>query len=227
MPDTFGVDLLRAQSQLRRGRVDEGVQSLTDLFLRSPSSTLALQLADRYAAAGQLDEARSWYVEALHLQPTSPEAMAGVVRTEQLLGEAEQAMDLADQYLLVYPDHVQLVLIRAELEIAGGRPDLALADASWAVWREPRWPWALAVQAQALWELGRPDESLDALAEALRVAPTDMALRVRLAENLLEVGRNAEAVRIAQPVARLFPDDEAAAGLLARATAALASERAR
>ncbi|MBT3220132.1 MAG: tetratricopeptide repeat protein, partial [Proteobacteria bacterium] len=203
MPNTFGVDLLRAQLLRRQGRLGEAAQKYVDLYLRSPSSTVALQLAGIYAAQGMWDDAFEWYRDAHEHQPNSAEAMSGMVRAALSLGRKEEAREMADEFLIVYPDHAQIMLIRAEMSLLDERPDLALEDAQQALKETPFSPWTRVVVAQAMWQLGQSDKAIEHLQDALNLDPHNAEVRVRLTECLLDVKRNAEAVRIIAPLARL------------------------
>jgi arylsulfatase A-like enzyme/cytochrome c-type biogenesis protein CcmH/NrfG len=227
LPDTFGVDLLRAQLARRRGHLHEAEQRFADLYLRSPSATVALQLADISASMGDWIGATGWYQEALDIQPASPEAMAGLVRAAMGRSERTEAEVLAATYLETYPDHAELLLIRAELALADGRLREAGAYAERGLEQLPRNVWAMSTSAQVLWAQGEADPAIERLQDALRLDPYHVPLRAVLTECLLEVGRNAEAVRTVRPVARLFPDQAELQALHARAGLALDAERAR
>ncbi|MCB9764208.1 MAG: sulfatase-like hydrolase/transferase [Alphaproteobacteria bacterium] len=225
MPETWGVALLRAQLLQRQGRFDEAAEAFADLYLRSPSSTVALQLAGLAARQGAWAEALGWYQDALALQPASPEAMAGEVRCLQAEGHRAAAQERAARYLAIYPDHAQLAVMQAEMLLADQRVEEALEQAQWALRRMPGNAWAWSVVAEALWAQGRADPAIEHLTEALRLDPFDLPVRVRLTRCLLEVGRSAEAARTIAPAARLWPEDEAIAALKAEADAALAAAR--
>ena len=227
MPGTWGVDLLKAQLLRSRGELAEARELFADLYLRSPSSTVALQLGGLAAARGDYRDADAWFSEALELQPASPEALAGRVRAARALGEDARARELAEQVLLAYPDHAEVRLVLAEIHLLDLRYEAAQAEALAATRRMPGSPWAQSTLAQALWELGEADEAISALQEALALDRFNLPVRVRLTECLLEVGRAAEAHRTIQPVHELFPEDPALAELAARAQRALAAELAR
>jgi len=224
MPGTWGVEHLRARLLQAQGRPVEALHRYIDLFHRSPSSTVALQVAGLQASSGDWVEAESWFREALELQPASPEAMGGIVRSLMQQGELPLARELADQYLALYPDHAELALTRAELFLADGRIEDAWTEADYALQRMPRSPWAHATAAQVQWARGEADESIVLLQEALRLDPYQLPMRVRLVNQLLEVGRNAEAVRTIAPAARLLPDEPAIQELAGAARAALDDE---
>ena len=225
LPNTFGVDLLRAQLTRGQGRIAEAREQFVALFLRSPSSTLAMNVADISMANANWREARSWYEEALRMQPASPEAMGGIVRTTLALGERELAEELADKYLLKYPDHAHLLLARASISLSRGDAESALRDAQAAEVELPYASWVTVVTAEALWALGRSEEAIARLDTAQRLDPTDTAIRMQLSRCLLLVGRNAEAARLMAPAGRLLPDVQEVQHLDQLAQDALQAER--
>jgi len=228
MPGTYGVDSLRAQLVLAQGRQEEAYERFTGLYLRSPNSTTALKLGDLCLRMHRPEEAEGWYVEALERNTVSPEAMAGRVRAILAQGGRDaEAEALADQYLVTYPDHAQLVLLRAQIELHDDFPQGAWEDAETAVEAMPRNGDALAVSAEALWALGRPDDAIERMRDALAIDRFDFDERARLTGWLLEVGRDAEAYHTIAPVTRLQPWNEDAAALLAQAREALDAARAR
>lgn len=227
MPGTWGVEHLRARLLHAEGRPDEALHRYVDLYNRAPSSSISLQVAQLQASFGDWAEAESWYRETLEHQPASPEAMGGLVRSLVQQGDLPLARELADQYLAVYPDHAELSLTRAELLLQDGRAEEAWDEARYGLERMPRSPWAHSTAAQVAWARGEADQSIDLLQEALKLDPFVLPLRLRLVEQLLEVGRNAEAVRTVAPAARLLPEEEAVQALRERAEAALAAELAR
>lgn len=221
MPATYGVDQLRAQLTRASGRPLEALEMYTDLYLRSPSSTNALQLGDLTMSLGAAEEAYDWYVEALELQPASPEAMAGIVRSLYAQDRVVEATDAANTYLVLYPDHAELMLVRAEMLIVDGRYDDALDDATWALYQMPNSALAHRIQAVALWELGEADRAIERLNTALELDRWNLAVRYELTTWFLEVGRTAEAVRTIAPAARLLPQNREVQQLHAEAQAAL------
>lgn len=226
MPNTYGVDQLRASLLRARGDLSGASEVFADLYVRAPSSTTALQLGGIYASIGAWQESEGWFEAALEHQPNSPEAMAGLVHAAQSKGETERARELAYTWLQVYPDHAELMLVLAELYLLDGRPDDALREAQNALQAGmARTPWAQATLAQALWEVGEADLAIEALQDALAMNRYNLPIRVRLTECLLDVGRNAEAVRNIAPLARLMPEDEAIQALNKQAEEALETER--
>ncbi|MBK9646164.1 MAG: sulfatase-like hydrolase/transferase [Deltaproteobacteria bacterium] len=224
MPGTYGVALLRAQLTRAQGKVGEAAARYTDLYLQAPSSTLALQLADFHAAWGDWRGAEGWYQSALDHQPMSPEALRGLVESALKLGEPERAEELALDALALYPDHAEVGLMLAALYLRDGRAEEALAESSRALVLMPRSVWALSIDAEARWALGQADLSIERLQDALLIDRLNLPLRLRLAAQLLEIGRNAEAVRALGPYAAIFPESEELGALLAAAQRALVGE---
>ena len=224
MPDTWGVDHLQASLSLARGQQEEALHQFVDLFQRSPTSTVALHVAHIFASRAQWAEAEDWFAETLALQPMSPEAMAGLVRTARAMGEPELAWERTMRGLTLHPDHAELALARAELLLHDGRTTEARDEAMRALDAMPGSPWAHLVVAEVFWEQGDADPAIDALLEALRLAPTDLPVRLQLTAWLLDVGRNAEARRTVAPAARLLPEVEEVQVLHAQAEAAVQAE---
>ncbi|MBN2799771.1 MAG: sulfatase-like hydrolase/transferase [Deltaproteobacteria bacterium] len=221
MSGAYGVDSLKAQLLKAQNQSSAALEAYTDLYLRAPSSTLALQLAELEASHHNWLAAEGWYSAALEHQPESPEAMAGLVQAVREEGDLNLARELATEFLYKVPDHAEISVMQAELYLLDGRADLAWGEAAVALDRMPRHPRSWTVAAQAAWELGEADYAISLLEEALRMDLTNLSVRLRLAECYLEVGRNAEATRTLAPAARLFPDDPLIQERYAAARAAL------
>lgn len=206
LPEAFGVQLIQAQIHRRRGQLSESHAGFFDLYQRAPSSTLALQLAGIGIARGDWVDAGHWFDEAYDLQP-SPEAMAGQARVARMLGDIERAEDRVAEFLVRYPDHPELALVRAELLLEDRQLVAALDEAQFGLKGVPWSPWSHMTLGEIFWQLGRPDEAIDEMQEALRLDPWQAAVRIRLAECLIDVWRSHEAVRVLGPLARAAPDD--------------------
>ena len=224
MPGTWGVDHLRASLLLSQGRQEEALHRFVDLFQRAPSSTIALHIAGIHASRAEWTEADGWFTETLALQPMSPEAMAGQVRTARAMGESELAWERAMTALVLYPDHAELSVARAEMLLEDGRVEDALEEVEGAMSDLAGDPWAHLVLAEVLWRQGEAERAIDALHETLRLAPYDLPVRMLLSAWLLEVGRNAEARRTIAPAARLLPDEPKVQTLAAETQAAVDAE---
>lgn len=222
---SHGVLQLRAQLTRAQGQLTEAYEQFVALYLDHRSSTTALQLARLAEQLGDVREAEGWYTEALALQPMSPEAMGGLVRSEVALGHYEQAQALAERFLRLFPDHGELRLANASIALAEGRVEDAAqeAEAGLQALSRSRPAWLLSARCQ--WELGNADVAIERLRVALAQDPWALDVRLILAGWLLEVGRNAEAVRVLEPAWQALPEDPAVAALVTAADAALELER--
>lgn len=227
MPDTFGVRQLRAQLLRARGQREQALEAMVDLYLSAPSSSLAQQIGDLYFTLGAPLEAEDWYETALDHLGNSATAMGGLVRTALATGEVERARELANRFLVVYPDHAELNVAMAEILLLDQRPREALREVGLALEHMAWSTWALTVAARAHWELGEPEQAIDLLQHVRDLDPLHVPTRLLLVEWLLDVRRAAEAVRTIRPLTRMLPDDPVLEEMHARAVEALDAERRR
>jgi arylsulfatase A-like enzyme/tetratricopeptide (TPR) repeat protein len=202
---TYGLDLLRGQQLRASGDPLGAAQVLTALHDEAPSHDVALMLGGIHTDLADWQEAMRWFELALDRRGNSAPAMAGLVQSALALGLVQWAHELAEQFLDVFPDHLPLVLVRAELLLRQNRPQDALDETLWALQLSPWTPNAHAIHGRVLWELGRADEAIDAVWEALAWNPYDLGVRMKLVEMLLAVGRSAEAMRLMDQVEPLLP----------------------
>ena len=139
----------------------------------------------------------------------------------------ELARQLTDNYLLVYPEHAHLALVRAKILAIDGRLEEAAVEARRALAQMPYSPWAHTVCAEILWKQGLTEAAISLQQEALRLDPAALQLRLGLTRMFLDAGRNAEAVRSMRPASRVFGQVPSVHQLASEADAALADELAR
>jgi choline-sulfatase len=227
MGATHGVRQLQARILRAQGRPFAAIHLLRTLFYEAPSSAQAQLLGGILAEIGDWQEAELWFTEALSLQPASAKAMAGLVRAAQAQGVIEVARQRAEQFLATYPDHLELVLVQAELLLMDGRFDEALETSQWAVSLAPYRAATHALHGRALWHIGHSDAAVDAFWEALAIEPNHLGNRLQYVDALLDMGRNAEALRAIEQVAIHLAGMPAVEARLARSQAALTAERRR
>ena len=75
-----------------------------------------------------------------------------------------------------------------------------------------------------MWELGRADDAITGMMEALALDPSSLPIRLEIVGWLLEVGRNVEAFRAAEVAAAALPESATVRELHAAARAALDEE---
>ncbi len=221
LPGTYGVLALEAQILVRQRRFEQARAAWERIYLAHPTSTVAMQLAALCASTGDWHGAAGWYDTALREQPGSPRALAGSARAAWMLGDDHTAEARIAELLIVHPEHPELSLLRAELLLRQGELEAALDDARAGSLALPWSPWGPYVIGGVLWELGRPEQAVEALQHAVSLDPHAAAVRLRLTDFLLEIGRHPEAVRIVAPLARAAPDDEAIQGVYNAARTAM------
>ena len=221
LPTSYGAELLEARIAHRQGRVEDALRTYKRLFHRHPTPTVAVQLAGLCDATGNPWAAITWYDAALRLDPESPEALAGRIRSSWAAGFDDEAEDLVSRMTGLHQGHPELTIIEAEAWLRSGRPIEAQRLAHEGIEALPWSPWARATLGAAAWELGKPHEAIDLLQGAVALDPYPAALRLRLADFLLEVQRHPEALRAIGPLARVAPEHEGIQGVFQAARLSL------
>jgi tetratricopeptide (TPR) repeat protein len=181
-----------------------------------PSSAEAMDLVLRGKAALNLPsspasmiEARALFEQALKVQPTNVDGLAGVAATlvfEFLNGYYEtegnkrlhRAELLLDRAVAIEPRHILVLKTKAALRRAQGKFDDAIATAEAVIAENPGEPWAYKEIGLSTMYLGRPGQALDWFAKADRIGPRDPGRWTWLdgrAHALILLGRDEEAIR--------------------------------
>ena len=191
-------DLDAAQTQLRLAR-----QAM-------PDSALVLgTLADIALAQGRAEQALELLQEAWELEPQAGQLAYKLAMTYRRLGNADAARD----WLARQPEN----------SLAPGIADPLLLEVAQTS-RSPRF-----LEAAANWALarGEKEQAADALAEAVALAPNNVALALRLANLLGALDREQEALTHTRRVLALNDQSAAAWHLLAWLTRNAAAEEER
>jgi adenylate cyclase len=153
-------------------------------------------------------DARGLFEQALKVQPTSVDGLAGVATTlvfEFLNGYYETGADeriqraevLLDRALAVDPRHIMALKARSALRRAQGRFDDAIVAAEAVIMENPGEPWAYKEIGLSSLYLGKPERALDWFAKAERIGPRDPGRWTWLdgrGHALILLGRDEEAV---------------------------------
>ncbi len=226
-------DLLREAIPGRTG--EEALEAVADLYRGAVSEhpedpALQLSLADALARLGRLDEAAETFEALVAVEPQSEIALMGLamVRREQKrLADAEEALTrLVDLNSRSVPGRLALggvFAAQCEHERAVDQFEslIALPTDAYGAGRRRE---VLGRLAQSLEQLGRHDEALATLSEAVRIAGGDpeasLPFRVAEVQNRLEAGDPQEAAR---RIAELVDDATGDPGLLALQARVLAA----
>lgn len=152
-------------------------------------------------ARGDLAGAADHYKEALRRNPALFESRnnLGVVLGE--MGRHAEAIDLLTGLTEAFPEEPSAWYNLGYEQAQGGDPEAALASFRRAAELDDCSPDALLQAAEVLAALGRHDDRLDLLREALERAPRDDVVRVSLARALVDAGRRDEALETLRAVA--------------------------
>jgi adenylate cyclase len=154
-------------------------------------------------------EARGLFEQALKVQPTNVDALAGVAATlifeflngyystggEKRLHRAELLLDRA---LAIAPRHVMALKAKAALRRTQGKFEDAIATAEAVIAENPGEPWAYKEIGLSHLYQGRPEQALEWFDKADRIGPRDPGRWTWLdarGHALILLGRDAEAVR--------------------------------
>jgi tetratricopeptide (TPR) repeat protein len=154
-------------------------------------------------------EARGLFEQALNVQPTNVDALAGVAATlifeflngyystggEKRLHRAELLLDRA---LAIAPRHVMALKAKAALRRTQGKFEDAIATAEAVIAENPGEPWAYKEIGLSHLYQGRPEQALEWFDKADRIGPRDPGRWTWLdarGHALILLGRDAEAVR--------------------------------
>jgi class 3 adenylate cyclase/TolB-like protein/cytochrome c-type biogenesis protein CcmH/NrfG len=219
--DTERKSILQVQDEIV-GRVSRAIGlQVVDIEARRsrlarPSSAEVIDLVLRGRAvlnlpssAATMIEARALFEQALNVQPTNVDGLAGVASTlvfEFLNGyygaggdkRLRRAELLIDRALAIEPRHLMALKAKAALRRAQGRFDDAIAAAEAVIAENPGEPWAYKEVGLTTLYLGRPEQALDWFAKADRIGPRDPGRWTWLdgrGHALILLGRDEEAIR--------------------------------
>ena len=153
-------------------------------------------------------EARGLFEQALEVEPTNVDGLAGVATTlvfEFLNGYYETGGDtrlrkaelLLDRAVAIEPGHLMALKAKAALRRTQGKFDDAIAVAETVIMENPGEPWAYKEIGLSTMYLGRPEQALDWFAKADRIGPRDPGRWTWLdgrGHALILLGRDEEAI---------------------------------
>jgi tetratricopeptide (TPR) repeat protein len=192
------VDIEAQRSERERPSSAEAI----DLILRAKAAL------NRPSSPATMIGARDLFEQALKMQPTNVDGLAGVATTlvfeflngyyetggEERLRRAELLLDLA---LTAEPRHLMALKAKAALLRTQGRFDDAIPVAAAVIAENPGEPWAYKEVGLSNMYSGRIEEALDWFARAERIGPRDPGRWTWLdgrGHALILLGRDEEAV---------------------------------
>ncbi|MGB5832513.1 MAG: XrtA/PEP-CTERM system TPR-repeat protein PrsT [Thiohalocapsa sp.] len=199
-----------AESMIQRGDAELARGHLERVLDRAPEEIGALMLLARsHESDGDLEQALRLSKRAQSADPSS--ADVAIYQAELLLRmrEPEKAVEVAEaiQLRAENPDDARLLATLSRAYIANGQranAQIALSrGSSLAGYNAPM----LLEIAQLQREAGDPDAALWSLQKASEGEPEFLPTRIKYVEMLIELGRVAEAIPLAQSLSVEYPDE--------------------
>ncbi len=148
-----------------------------------------LALLNQLATKTASDEARDLFEQALALDPTNADALAGAARVDALeaaFGSSDKSADLyaramqrTDQALLLDPNQARAHFTKALLIMFKAKPNDAataneiIAEAEASLRADPSFPWGYWPMAVGEMLLGHYEQSISELQQAMEISPRD------------------------------------------------------
>lgn len=205
-PELYGIAAAVVADSLRMtGEEEEAIAWADRVIAAEPRDvfTLTVRGAARLSL-GQIDAAETDLRSALDADPANISARGSLGRVLRAQGRFAEALPLLEA---VARDSADYEAELADTLLSLGRAEEALAHSQLAVDARPDDAFALGVQGQALRQLSRTTEALEAIDQSLAIAPRRAWVRAERAVLLSMLDRNDEALGFARALATDEPDD--------------------
>ena len=201
------MELVNAEAQrslLDRPRNPDAI----DLTMRG------MALLNQLVTRASSDDARDLFAQALTLDPTNADALAGIARVDALefaFGSSDKSADLyaramqrADQALVLDPNQARAHFTKALLIMFKAKPnDVAtaneiIAEAEASLRADPSFPWGYWPMADGDMLLGHYEQSMSDLQQAMKISPRDANIgmwHMEMARALLGLTRDDAAIQ--------------------------------
>jgi tetratricopeptide (TPR) repeat protein len=212
---------------LRLKRVPEAIADARRLLELDPDNDfIRQQLSQWLLMTGQLEDAEAQCRRCLQRQPGQPELSSRLATIYHEMGDNARAESLIDELLQQHPRLPTALLLRAILYDEAGAASKAIPILRQIIADQPGYRLSARYYlSQALAHAGQTDEARRVAAEMERQRAVDLwsgrghlanwALEMRMAERLLAVGQNDEAIPILKKILQNEPRCAAAHQLLA------------
>lgn len=192
----------------QQGRLDEAARLVEGVIAHNPEDPAFLALGGAIEFHRRAPHRAISYLEkALGFRPDDPVIRANLVEALLQAGDVQGAYALCDKVHALGDPSLRLARLGAYLAQEVGEFATAVelyrhitskVPADWASWNN---------LGNALTDLGKPEEAVVALEQAVSIAPDAPPIRLNLGETLLLVGRNDDAVDVLKRAAADFPED--------------------
>ncbi|WP_201245052.1 XrtA/PEP-CTERM system TPR-repeat protein PrsT [Halochromatium salexigens] len=204
------VDWLRLMTLalLNSGDREATVEILQRLQEQQPDSAdVSLLLGRILVELGRRDEGRAALEQGLTLRPDHLEARLILVELLTQDGQLEQAAEMLAPAQETHPDNPQVLGRVGAIAYNQGRIEDALDAFQRAVEQAPEDRYLIGALAQAQYESGDAAASVETLSKWLDEHPQDQGVRLLLANQLLAMEREGEAIAAYQHLLESSPDN--------------------
>lgn len=190
-PAQSGAALLAlGRLQSRQGARDQALQSFQAAIKQQPMLTSGyISAADVYSHDGDYARATGILKQGLALSPGAADLNAELGNLELAQGHIQQAQQIYDNYLKVFPGAYSIAIAKADMFAALGQPDVALNQ---VVQLQQQWAGVAAVlSARASLEMtnGQPQAAVDAARKLTGLVPGDAQSWILLGQTASNLGQ--------------------------------------
>jgi tetratricopeptide (TPR) repeat protein len=176
-PDHPQVLLLEGHVAQYSGQADKALKCFTAAAELDPKNPLAqLSLGMAYGARDMMPFAEQAFKNAMTLEPSNPGVLRGLVRSQLQQEKWLEAIDTLGQWLIHKPDDHSVRMMRAQVRAQIGQTEETLEDLLMVNAANPGNPQVLSPLVNLLASLGRVDEAIVQLEDALAKNPQNNML---------------------------------------------------
>jgi tetratricopeptide (TPR) repeat protein len=193
-PAARHAQLELAREFLDAGRYDEARQQIDRVLAQTPEDQQALVLAGHLSrATGDQEAALAAFRRAMVNQPDDPQMLVECALDERIAGNPDKSAALLIRAREIDSFHLPALMQLVEHALLADEPERALELAWEAIDKHPATALPYVQASRSLATLGRPDEALRLLREALSKCSDDVLLATQQIEILRRTGQWAAA----------------------------------
>ncbi len=220
LPDSHDAKLAYVDFLVAQGSRERGEQALLQFIERDPKNyDLQLGLGAVQQRLGAVDKALATYNKVIAADPESPAAISASNRIAAVYvtrGNYDEAMKFVDATLKKNPRDNDALMLRGNISLARNDASAAVADLRAVLRDQPTAVGVLRTLARAHLANGEPALAEEALRQAMDVAGADIAVRVELAQLLIQTKRGSQAVSLLEETVKSAPTNVPAREALTR-----------
>jgi tetratricopeptide (TPR) repeat protein len=211
-PDNSLYVVELAEHFWRQNRPDESARVLRDLIADGKKHpTAELEAGDFYARVGKFDDALAHYQNGMTVGPGyKKEYLQRIVKVRLAQGRTAEATTMISDLLRQYPDDKFALSARADLQMAGGKPDEVNQAITQLAALVKKYPDDIALKydlARAYRQTSRDDEAAAEFRDVLQRDPANRDALRELADLSIRNQKPGEALQYAERLLELEPNN--------------------